>query len=218
MASGEMSEAEFTGFLRRVLGNAAELSRDGAMHFICMDWRHIAELIAAGKPIYSELKNLCVWAKNNGGQGSLYRSQHELIAVFKVGRGEHVNNVDLGRHGRNRSNVWHYAGVNTFKSERAAELASHPTVKPVALIADAIKDVSKRNGVVLDVFGGSGSTLIACERTGRRGRLIEIEPRYVDVTIRRFEEQTKADAIHAATGSTFTEVAAERGATRSTQQ
>ena len=207
MASGEMSEAEFIAFLRSSLEPAVEVSREGALHYVAMDWRHIAELIAAVKPIYSEMKNLCVWSKNNGGQGSLYRSQHELIAVFKVADAPHVNNVELGRHGRNRSNVWHYAGVNTFKTGRADELASHPTVKPTALVADAIRDVTRRNAVVLDPFGGSGTTLIAAERTGRRARLVELEPRYVDVSVRRFEALTRADAVHAATGMTFTEVA-----------
>jgi 16S rRNA G966 N2-methylase RsmD len=212
MASGEMSAQEFTAFLRLVLGNAAGLSRKGALHYVCMDWRHIAALIEAGGTVYGSLLNLCVWAKTNGGQGSLYRSQHELIAVFKVGDGEHVNNVELGRHGRNRSNVWTYPGVNTFRAGRQDELAAHPTVKPVALVADAIKDVTRRNAVVLDLFGGSGTTLVAAERTGRRARLVEIEPRYVDVTIRRFETLTKADAILADTGATFAEVAAERTA------
>ena len=210
MASGEMSEAEFVAFLRASLERAVEVSRDGALHYVAMDWRHLAELVAAAKPIYSEMKNLCVWAKTNGGQGSLYRSQHELIAVFKVADAPHVNNVELGRHGRNRSNVWHYAGVNTFKTGRAEELAAHPTVKPVALVADAIRDVIRRGGVVLDLFGGSGTTLIAAERTGRRARLVELEPRYVDVTIQRFEALTRADAVHAATGATFAEVASER--------
>lgn len=210
MASGEMSSSEFTGFLRQVLDAAKSVSRDGALHYVCMDWRHIGELIEAGKPVYSSLKNICVWAKNNGGQGSLYRSQHELVAVFKVGDDEHVNNVELGRHGRNRSNVWHYAGVNTFKAGRDEELATHPTVKPVALVADAIKDVTRRNAIVLDLFGGSGTTLIACERIGRRARLIEIEPRYVDVSVRRFQMLTKSDAIHAETGATFDDRAIER--------
>ena len=210
MASGEMSEGEFTAFLQQVLGNAAAASRNGALHFVCMDWRHLGELLAAGKSVYSEMKNLCVWAKTNGGQGSLYRSQHELVAVFKVGDGEHVNNVELGRFGRNRSNVWHYAGVNSFKAGRQEELEAHPTVKPVALVTDAIKDVTRRGAIVLDIFGGSGTTLIAAERTGRRARLLEIEPRYVDVTIARFEQVTKADAVHAETGQTFAEIADER--------
>jgi DNA modification methylase len=210
MAAGEMSPAEFIAFLREVLGNAAEVSRDGALHFVCMDWRHLADLIEAGKPLYGELKNVCVWVKNNGGQGSLYRSQHEFIAVFKVGDGDHVNNVELGRHGRNRSNVWHYAGANSFKSDRAEELAAHPTVKPVALVIDAIKDVTRRGDVIVDLFGGSGTTLIAAERTARCARLIEIEPRYVDVAIGRFQALTRADAIHAQSGETFAEIAEER--------
>jgi DNA modification methylase len=211
MASGEMSPEEFVDFLRQVLLAAVEVSRDGALHYVCMDWRHIADLIGAGKPIYGSLKNICVWAKTNGGQGSLYRSQHELVAVFKVGAADHVNNVELGRHGRNRSNVWTYAGVNTFKAGRDEELTAHPTVKPVALVADAIKDVTRRNAVVLDLFGGSGTTLIAAERTGRRARLVEIEPRYVDVTVERYQQMTKADAVHAGTGATFAEMASERG-------
>lgn len=142
MASGEMSADEFLAFLRAALKNAVQVSRDGAMHYVCMDWGHIADLVAAGKPLYGSLKNICVWAKTNGGQGSLYRSAHEMIAVFKVGMAEHVNNVELGRHGRNRTNVWRYAGVNTFKTGSNSELAWHPTVKPVALVADAIKDVT----------------------------------------------------------------------------
>jgi len=212
MASGEMSQADFRTFLGQVLGNAAQLSRDGALHYLCMDWRHIDDLIAIGRSVFAEFKNLVVWNKTNGGQGTLYRSQHELIAVFKVADGEHVNNVELGKFGRNRSNVWTYPGVNTFKAGRMDELQAHPTVKPVALVADAIKDVTRRGAVVLDLFGGSGTTLIAAERTGRRARLIEIEPRFVDVTIKRFEDLTKADAVHADTGVTFAEVAAERTA------
>ena len=187
MASGEMSEGEFAEFLTSVLQNAVDVSQPQALHFVVMDWRHIDTLFQVGRKIYSEVKNLIVWAKTNGGQGSLYRSQHELIALFKVGDAEHVNNVELGRFGRNRSNVWNYAGANGFKADRMKELEAHPTVKPVALVADAIKDVTKRNAVVLDLFGGSGTTLIAAERTGRRGRLIEIEPKYVDATVRRFE-------------------------------
>jgi len=210
MAAGEMSEDEFIAFLRTVLERAVEVSRPGALHYVAMDWRHIAELITAAKPIYGEMKNLVVWAKTNWGLGSLYRSQHELIALFKVADAPHVNNVELGVHGRSRSNVWHYAGANVLKANRSAELAAHPTVKPVALVADAIRDVTKRNAVVLDLFGGSGTTLIAAERTGRRARLIEIEPRYVDVTIRRFEALTRADAVHAETGMTFADVATDR--------
>jgi hypothetical protein len=180
-----MSEAEFTEFLATVFRNQARHSADGAIHFICMDWRHLGEVLAAGKSAYSELKNLCVWAKTNGGMGSLYRSQHELVFVFKAGNGPHINNVELGKHGRYRTNIWSYPGINSFGKDRDAELALHPTVKPVKLVADAILDCSKRGGIVLDPFAGSGTTLVAAERTGRRGYGIELDPLYIDVIIRR---------------------------------
>src|SRR5262249_7319801 len=173
-----MSEAEFTTFLKGVMGQAAAVSRNGALHFWCMDWRHIGELLAAGKSAYGEMKNLCVWVKANWGLGTLYRSQHELIAVFKSGDGEHVNNVELGRFGRTRSNVWQYAGVTGFKAGRDEELGLHPTVKPVALVADAIKDVTTRGAIILDLFGGSGATLVAAERTRRRARVLASETRH----------------------------------------
>jgi DNA modification methylase len=169
MASGEMTEGEFTDFLGQVFRAATEVSRDGALHYICMDWRHLYEVLSAGRAVYSSFINLCVWNKDNGGMGSFYRSKHELILCFKSGTKSHTNNVELGRHGRNRTNVWEYAGVNTFRAGRLDELAMHPTVKPVALIADAIKDASRRSNIVLDPFCGSGSTLIAAEKTGRRG-------------------------------------------------
>jgi hypothetical protein len=210
MASGEMSEAEFTEFLERALGQHAAHSRDGALHFVCMDWRHSGELLAASRPIYSECKNLCVWTKTNAGMGSLYRSQHELVYVFKVGSGPHVNNVELGRHGRVRSNVWRYAGVNSFGAGRDAALAMHPTVKPVRLVADAILDCSRRGDRVLDGFVGSGTTLLAAERTGRIGYGLEIEPRYVDAAIRRLSQHAGLEAILAETGQPFDEVAAAR--------
>jgi DNA modification methylase len=203
MASGEMSEAGFISFLEKVLGSMAAHSRDGAIHFICMDWRHLFELLTAGRNAYSELKNLCVWTKTNGGMGSLYRSQHELIAVFKKGSAPHINNVELGRHGRYRTNVWAHAGMNSFGAERDQALAMHPTVKPVALVEDAILDCSKRGGVVLDAFAGSGTTLIAAERAGRRGFGLELEPRYVDVTLRRFRELTGIETLHLESGLTF---------------
>jgi len=161
MASGEMSEAEFTEFLATVFQNLARHSADGAVHFICMDWRHLGEVLAAGKSAYSELKNLCVWAKTNGGMGSFYRSQHELVFVFKAGTGPYQNNVNLGVHGRYRTNVWSYPGIISFDKDRDAKLALHPTVKPVALVADAILDCSRRRGIVLDAFAGSGTTLVA---------------------------------------------------------
>jgi DNA modification methylase len=210
MASGEMSGPEFMTFLQAALSHAAACSRDGALHYWCMDWRHLRELLTTSALIYTEMKNLIVWVKSNGGQGRLYRSQHELIGVFKVGDGEHVNNVELGRFGRNRSSVWHYAGVNSFKAGRRDELDWHPTVKPVSLVADALKDVTRRGDVVLDPFGGSGTSLIAAERTGRKARLIEIDPSYVDVAIARFEKLTRGDAVHAASGKSFAEVARAR--------
>ena len=212
MASGEMSEAEFTAFLATVFGNLASHSADGAIHFICMDWRHIGEVIAAGNDAYTELKNLCVWAKTNGGMGSLYRSQHELVFVFKAGTGPHINNVELGKHGRYRTNLWSYPGINSFGKDRDAELTLHPTVKPVKLVADAILDCSKRGGIVLDVFAGSGTTLIAAEKTGRRGYGIELDPHYCDVIVRRLAAAANFEAIHAETGGTFGEIQRRRTA------
>jgi DNA modification methylase len=203
MASGEMSEGEFIGFLNTVMGLMVEHSRDGSLHFVCMDWRHLYELLIVGRDVYREVKNLCVWTKTNGGMGSLYRSAHELVGVFKNGTAPHINNVELGRHGRNRTNVWAYAGMNSFGSERDNALASHPTVKPVALVEDAILDCSNRNGIVLDAFAGSGTTLIAAERAGRRGFGLELEPRYVDVALRRFRNLTGAEPLHAQSGLPF---------------
>jgi DNA modification methylase len=211
MASGEMSPAEFTAFLKDALSHHAAHSRDGALHFVCMDWRHAGELLAASRPVYSEIKNLCVWVKTNAGMGSLYRSQHELVYVFKVGTAPHINNVELGRHGRSRSNVWRYAGVNSFGNGRDEALAVHPTVKPVRLVADAILDGSRRGDLVLDGFAGSGTTLLAAERTGRIGAGLEIDPRYVDAALRRIAEHAGLEAVLAASGQTFAEVAAERG-------
>lgn len=203
MASGEMGEAQFKAFLEATLGPAAAVTRNGAIAFVCMDWRHIGELLAAGQVVFDELKNICVWTKTNGGMGSLYRSQHELVFVFKRGRAPHRNNVELGRHGRNRTNVWAYAGANAFGAAREAELAMHPTVKPVALIEDAIKDVSRRGELVLDPFGGSGSTLIAAERCGRLARLIEIDPLYCDTIIKRFAAYTGKQALHETSGKAY---------------
>jgi DNA modification methylase len=196
MASGEMSTDEFTVFLETALTHLADFSTNGSIHFICMDWRHLRELLEAATKPYSELKNLCVWSKTNAGMGSLYRSQHELVFPFKKGTAAHVNNVELGRFGRNRTNVWHYPGANTFGKDRDTELAMHPTVKPVALVADAILDCSKRGGLVLDAFAGSGTSLIAAEKTGRRGYGMEIDPYYVDTIIRRFDELYGLKAVH----------------------
>ena len=210
MASGEMSEAEFTAFLETALGHHVAHSADGALHFVCMDWRHAGELLAASRPLYSECKNCCVWVKRNAGMGSLYRSQHELVFVFKVGSAPHTNNVALGRHGRTRSNVWRYAGANSFGHDRDEALAMHPTVKPVRLVADAILDCSRRGEVILDGFAGSGTTLLGAERTGRVGYGIEIDPRYVDVAIRRLAEHAGLEAVHGESGQPFEEVAGAR--------
>ena len=210
MASGEMSRTDFTAFLEETLGTAARVSRDGAVHFVCMDWRHVSELIEAGREIYGEMLNLVVWEKTAPGQGAFYRSAHELIGVFRVGDAKHLNNVELGRHGRSRSNVWHYAGVNTFRAGRMDELAVHPTVKPVAMVAEALKDCTRRGDIVLDTFAGAGTTILAGERVGRRAYSLEIEPKYVDVAIRRWQAFTRRDAVHADTGQTFEEVAGGR--------
>jgi DNA modification methylase len=203
MASGEMSPAEFTKFLQNSFSLVARHSIDGAIHFICMDWRHVEELMGATKEIYSELKNICVWNKANAGMGSLYRSKHEFVFVFKNGKKPHINNIALGRFGRSRTNVWDYAGQNVLSGTSKSKLALHPTVKPVGLVADTIRDCSNRNGVILDPFGGAGTTLIAAEKTGRRARLIEIDPGYVDVAILRWQRLTGKTALNAATGVPF---------------
>ena len=213
-AAGEMSDGEFTEFLRQTLGSAANACRDGAIAFVCMDWRHMGELLQAGKDVFSELKNLCVWNKTNGGMGTFYRSKHELVFVFKVGTAPHTNSFGLGETGRYRTNVWDYAGISSIGSNRSEELAMHPTVKPVALVADAIRDCSRRGEVVLDIFGGSGTTLIAAETTGRCARLIEFDPAYCDTIIMRWERLTGKSAIHVASKRSFEEAAAEQHATR----
>ena len=200
MASGEMSKPEFIAFLRTSFQNLADVSTDGSIHFICMDWRHMDEMLRAGDGVYSELKNLIVWAKDNGGMGTFYRSRHELIFAFKNGTAPHINSFELGQHGRYRTNVWQYRGVNTLKAGRMDELSLHPTVKPVQMIADAIKDVSGRGDIVLDLFGGSGSTLIAAHKTGRRAFLCELDPIYCDRIVRRWEAYAKDDAEQLACG------------------
>jgi DNA modification methylase len=211
MASGEMDGAEFTAFLRQALGNLADVSVNGSLHYICMDWRHIGELLTAGRDVYDELKNLCVWVKDNGGMGSLYRSQHELVFVFKHGRKGHRNNVQLGQFGRNRSNIWNYPGANSFSrcGEEGNLLALHPTVKPMAMVADAILDCSARGDIVLDAFLGSGTTLIAAERTARRCYGLELDPGYVDTAVRRWQALTGRSAHHALSGRSFDDLARE---------
>ena len=210
MAAGEMSGPDFKAYLATTMQLMAAFSTDGSIHFVCMDWRHIRIALEAGDAVYSEVKNICVWAKSNAGMGSLYRSQHELILVFKNGTARHQNNIELGKHGRNRSNVWAYAGANAFGSTRAADLAAHPTVKPIALVADAIRDCSKRGAIVLDPFVGSGTTILAAEQTGRRAAAIEIDPLYVDTAIRRWQGMTGKAAVLAADGRSFQEVAQQR--------
>jgi DNA modification methylase len=209
-ASGEMTPAQFLDFSRKWMSLAAHYSADGSIHFICMDWRHLLEITTAGGEAYDELKNLVVWNKTNGGQGSFYRSQHELIFVFKRGRAAHVNNIELGRHGRNRSNVWTYSGINSFRAGRLDELSEHPTVKPTALVADAMRDCSRRGDIVLDPFMGFGTTIMAAERVGRRAFGIEIDPLYVDATIRRWQQFTKKDAPLSGSQQTFDEAARTR--------
>ncbi len=210
MAAGEMSENEFIALLKATLGNLVQYSVDGAIHFVCMDWRHQYELLVAGRAVYTELKNLCVWNKTNAGMGTFYRSKHELIYVYKVGTAPHINNFGLGETGRYRTNVWDHAGVNAFHRERDEDLELHATPKPVALVADAIRDCSRRKGIIADAFVGSGTTLIAAERTGRRGYGLELDPHYVDVAVQRWQRVTGRQATHAETGLTFDQVAAQR--------
>ncbi len=190
MASGEMSETEFRKFLTDTLGAAAAVSRSGAVHFVCMDWRHMEDVSVVGRDVYDSFLNLCMWNKSNAGMGSLYRSKHELIFVYRVGSETHLNMVELGRHGRNRTNVWDYASVNSFRGSRREDLALHPTVKPTGLVADAVKDVTRHNDLVLDSFLGSGTTLIAAERSGRRFRGLDLDPAYVDVALERWTALT----------------------------
>lgn len=206
--SGELSEAGFITFLGKALDGMAKVSRDGSLHYVFMDWRHLPELLDAGKAVYDDWLNLCVWAKSNAGMGSLYRSQHELVAVFKKGKRPHINNVELGSNGRYRTNVWNYAGANSFSGSRTEELGWHPTVKPIAMITDILKDASDPDDIVLDGFGGSGTTLIAAEHCGRMGRILELDPLYCDVILRRYHAAFGQMPVLAETGEAF--VARER--------
>jgi DNA modification methylase len=210
-ASGE---ADYVRFLSISLNAAASVSRDGALHYVCTDWRHIAEVLAAAKAVYGGIINIAVWVKSNASQGAFYRSQHELVGVFRVGKAPHLNNIELGRHGHSRSDVWYYAGVNSVRAGRMEELRSYPSAKPVALVTDAIKDCTWQGDIVLDTFCGSGSTIIAAERVGRQARALEIEPRFVDVAIRRWQAFTGRDARHAERGLSFDQIAAEGSPTR----
>lgn len=205
MASGEMSTVEFTKFLQTTFDLLVANSIDGSVHTIFMDWRHLPEILAAGQVSYSSLLNMCVWVKNQAGMGSLYRSQFELALIYKSGTASHQNNVQLGRFGRYRTNVWNYGGIQAMRhSEEGDMLAKHPTVKPIQMIADAILDCSKPNDIVLDPFLGSGTTLLACTRIGRRCYGMELDPLYVDTAVRRWQIMTGVDAVNAVTGETFT--------------
>ena len=207
-ASGEMSPAQFTQFLTSAFALLAEHAVDGSLHYHFIDWRHQRELMDAGDAAYTELKNLCIWAKTNGGQGSMYRSAHELVYVYKSGNAPHQNHINLGANGRYRTNVWTYAGANTFakKGEERDLLQLHPTVKPVRLIADILLDASSPRDIVLDAFAGSGTIFLAAERTGRIGYGIEIDLQYCDVAVRRWERKTGRSARHATLPLTFSEV------------
>jgi DNA modification methylase len=210
MASGEMCPQAFTDFLKSTFACLIAHTTDGSIHYVCMDWRHIGEMMDAGNAVYGELKNVVVWAKSNAGMGSFYRSQHELIFVWKSANAAHLNNVKLGQYGRSRTNVWKYDGISTMRPGRREQLAWHPTVKPAALVAGALKDCSRRNGIVLDPFAGSGTIFIAAEQTGRRARGIEIDPGYVDVAIKRWQRFTGKSALLAGTDQTFKEIEGQR--------
>ena len=209
-ASGELSREEFIRFLSDSCAVLAKHSKNGAIHFVCMDWRHVDELIAAGRDVYTELKNIAVWVKSNPGMGSLYRSQHELVFVFKSGTGRHTNNIELGKHGRNRANVWQYDSASTQGRKGNNLLELHPTAKPVQLVMDALLDCSQRGEIVLDSFLGSGTTLLAAERTGRICRGIELDPLYVDTAIRRWQNLTGRDAVRTSDGKIFRQIEAEK--------
>ncbi len=205
MASGEMTETEFTTFLTQALSATAAHCRDGAIAFVCMDWRGMQPLLSAGRSAFTELKNLVVWNKANGGMGAFYRSKHELVFVYKVGTAPHTNSFGLGETGRYLTNVWDYSGISSIGGTRMEELAMQPTVKPVAMVADAIRDCSRRGEIVLDAFGGSGTTLIAAEKCGRSARLIEYDPLYCDTIIRRWQKLTGKTATLISTGAPFDE-------------
>lgn len=213
-ASGEMSQAAFTTFLTDSLSQASRVSKSGAIAFVCMDWRHMREMLDAGAAAFTELKNLCVWNKTNAGMGSFYRSKHELVFVYKVGKAKHTNSFGLGDTGRYRTNVWDYAGLNVPGTAAQDALAMHPTVKPVNMIADALRDCCRRGERVLDLFGGSGSTLIAAETTGRVAHLMEYSPQYCDVILTRYANMTSQEPIHIKSGEGFTLRSIARGLQR----
>lgn len=209
-ANGEMSSDEFSQFQFLSFLNIKKVCKDGSLLYLFTDWRHLKELLAATEDLFTVMLNLCVWNKNNGGMGSFYRSKHELIGVFKHGKAPHINNIQLGKFGRDRSNVWDYPGVSSFGKDRESALSMHPTVKPVAMLKDILLDASKPNDIVVDGFLGSGSTLIAAEKVRRRCFGVEIEPKYVDVILTRYRNDTGDEPIHVESGLTFTELAKRR--------
>jgi DNA modification methylase len=210
MAAGEMTREQFVEFLRLAFQNAYDHSQDGAIHYICMDWRHMLELCLAGEAVYEEQKNLCVWNKDNAGMGAFYRSKHELVFVYKKGSAKHINNFDLGQHGRHRTNVWDYVGSSATKGSKNPDLKMHPTMKPLPLVADAVLDCSNRGGIVLDVFAGSGTTLIAAHNQGRIGYGVELSPVFCDLIVRRLQIATDEEAVLEATGQKYGDVTDER--------
>lgn len=203
MASGEMSDAEFRAFLNDRLGACVKVSKDGAVHFVSIDHRHVEHVADVGAALYGTRLNIAVWVKSNGGMGSLYRSRHEFVMIFRVGKAAHYNSVELGKHGRTRTNVWEYPSANSLKGDRRQDLKLHPTVKPFRLVADAIRDVTRPGEIVLDGFLGSGTTLLACERTGRVCRGVEIDPQYVDCAIERWMDATGGEPYCEATGELY---------------
>ena len=218
MAAGEMTEEDYVEFLQGVLNCMGEVLVNGGIAFLCIDWRHVEQAIRASKLAQLALKNICVWVKTNGGMGTFYRSRHEFVLVLKNGDGPHVNSFGLGDTGRYRTNVWEYAGANAFGQGRLEELAMHPTVKPTALVADAIKDCSRRGDLVLDPFAGSGTTIIAAEKAGRHARAIEIDPHYCDVIVRRWQAYTGKSATHVVAGLRLDEVEAQRRITNEIEE
>jgi DNA modification methylase len=204
MGAGEFTPREFTAFMHTALCLIAKNTIPAGIVYAFMDFRSIRELLEAGSEVPLEYKQLCIWVKTNAGLGGFYRNQHELVAVFKNGPGKHINNFGLGER-RYRTNVWRAAGVNVFRAGRMKDLEAHPTVKPTVLFTDAMRDCSRRNGIILDPFAGSGTVFLAAERTGRVGRGIEIDPHYCDVAVQRWQAATGRKVIHAITGRTYDE-------------
>ncbi|QIG53652.1 site-specific DNA-methyltransferase [Altererythrobacter sp. BO-6] len=208
--AGDMDRGELQEFFTAYLGHCKAFSSAGAIIFACMDWRQIDILLLAAMDVGLTRKNIAVWDKGSGGMGGLYRNAHEFVAVFCNGNTPATNNIQLGRHGRDRCNIWRYPGANRPGSSSAKALADHPTPKPEPLVEDALLDVTNRGDIVLDPFIGSGSTILAAESTGRICRGIELDPKYVDRAIRRWERETGIPAIHIETGLTFDELARVR--------